>query len=308
MGRIENLRVVDELLSDIAQGYSNEEYIHEQIFPVVETNKMQGKTPHFTKDNFLYLESKRAPGGDSNTVTTDIVQAPIAYNLEEFDQQEPIDYLEDEEAAFDLEAAATYNLSERMLLRREKKTADTVQDQTLYTNSNTSAVSVKWDVYATSNPIADINAAREVVRGNIGRYPNTLTFGATTWTVIKEHPQFTSRLATTDLAVVTPELVAELLDFEKVLIGKAVWLHPQTKVQADVWLDNCILSYVPKNVREQRNIRTPGFGYTLRKKGWAPMDKYQMPGNKVTMVRYTDITQALFHGNLAGYLLRDTNS
>lgn len=307
MGKIENIRIIDELLSSIAQGYSNAEYISDQIFPVVATTREAGKIPHFTKEAFILDEAVRAMGADSNVIDTVEMDNPISWGLTEYDLAAPLDYREVDETDLDLERAKTLVLTEKMLLGREKRTANLLQTPGNYTNSNTSVIVTKWTA-SNSTPIKDIEAASEVIRGNIARRPNTLLLGASAFSALKNHPDFVGRLANTKTAVVTAPLVAEIVDIPNVIVGSSIWIDRLTGVKADVWGDNAILAYVPKGVRDARSMLTPGFGYTLAKKGWAPIDKYTNAGGKVTYIRHTALESPLFHGNIAGYLLQDTNA
>lgn len=307
MGKIENIRIVDELLSSIAQGYSNAEFISDKIFPVVATRREAGKIPHFTKEAFILDEAVRGMGADSNVIDTMDMQDPISWGLTEYDLASPLDYREVDETDLDLERSKTIILTDKMLLGREKRTANLLQNAGNYTNGNTAAIGVKWTA-SNSTPIKDIEAASEVIRGNIARRPNTLLLGASAFSALKNHPDFVGRLANTKTAVVTAPLIAEITDIPNVIVGNAIWINRLTGTQSDVWGDNAILAYVPTGVRDLRSMLTPGFGYTLTKKAWAPVDKYTNLGGKVTYIRHTALESPLFHGNIAGYLLQDTNA
>ena len=50
MGRLSKLRVVDPVLSALALGYSNAEFIGDQLLPFVTLDKEGGKIPRFGKD------------------------------------------------------------------------------------------------------------------------------------------------------------------------------------------------------------------------------------------------------------------
>lgn len=307
MGKIEKLRLVDPVLSSLALGYSNHEYIADRLFPEVVVEKEYGKAREFTQELFDFYEAERGLGADTNIILPED-HGSFDFVLGEKDLAIPIDYREQGEVSdFNLLQTRTFELSERMKVRREKVVATLAQDPAKYTNGNTSTPATKWNV-STSTPIKDINAAIDVIANNCGKAPNTIEFGLPTWTAIKNHSDFLNRLANTKTGVVTPQLVAEILELEHVLIGRALWRDPVTKVKANVWTDNAILAYVAPGTRDQRSIRTPGFGYTIVKKGWAPIDTYQNVGNKVTYVRYTTLEASILPGNIAGYLIEDTNS
>lgn len=306
MSHLQSLRIVDEVLTNIARGYTNENFIGTKLFPVVSVSKEGGKIPQFSAEAFRVHNTERAIRARSNRVSPD-GRTSIDYVLTEHDLEYPMDYREIEEDIANLEMHGTMVATEGIKLRLEKLIADLVQNPANL-NGNFSALS-SADKFTnpTSNPFLVIDSAKSFVRSKIARDPNTIVIGASTFSALKNHPLVLDRLAYTRDSILTPKLLANLLDVPNLYVGKAVYLTDSNQF-ADVWSDNVILAYVPEAQSNiQRNVYEPAFAYTLQKKGYPLVDKYVENG-KITVIRCTDIFIPKIVGPDAAFLLMDTNA
>jgi hypothetical protein len=105
----------------------------------------------------------------------------------------------------------------------------------------------QWDSYATSDPIGVVDTGKEACFIE----PNTMIMGKQVWTQLKNHPQILDRITggatKVNPAMVTPELVAEIFEVEKVLIGKAKYNSSnkaQTASYSYVWGKDVVLAYI----------------------------------------------------------------
>ena len=244
MGRLSKLRVVDPVLSALATGYSNAAFVGDQLLPFVLVDKEGGKIPRFGKDAFRVYNTERALRAKSNRINPeDIGGADIV--LDEHDLEFPIDYREDAESAFPLQAYATDRVVEGIRLRHEKKVADLAQNTANYAASNkiVLAGTSRFTDKANSDPIGVFEDGKEAVRGKIGKYPNTAVIGAASWKAIKQHPQFLERIKYSMKGVLTVELLKEILEVERIVVGRAVY-SSDTGTFGDLWGDNIVLAYV----------------------------------------------------------------
>jgi len=106
---------------------------------------------------------------------------------------------------------ATENLTDRMLIIREKALADIMADTAVITQNVTLTGTDKWSDYDNSDPFDDIKTGLEAVRAACGKKPNTFTMGYTTMMTLMNHPDVIARIITTADKVVTPELVIAAL-------------------------------------------------------------------------------------------------
>lgn len=305
--RLSQLRVVDEVLTNIARGYTNAELVGTQLFPVVSCNKEGGKIPQFSAEAFKIYNTERALRAKSNRISPD-GRTTIDYVLTEHDLEYPMDFREIEEDIANLELHGTIVVSEGINLRLEKAIADLAQNLSTYPSGNkvTLGAGDKF-TNTSSNPIAIIDAAKDAIRQKIGRYPNTGIIGASALVALKEHPAITDKIKYTQMAIVTTDSLSSLLGIKRLYVGSSVY-SSDSGVMSDIWSDNFILAYVPEaQSNVERNYYEPAFAYTLRKKNYPVVDKYD-EGGKLHVVRNTDMFVPKVVGSDAGYLINDTNA
>lgn len=307
MGTLNKKRVVDPVLTNLARGYSNAQYIASTLFPIVEVNKEGGKIPEFTKESFKIYNTERAIRARSNRINPED-RTEIDFVLTEHDLEYPIDYREAQDDIFPTLAHGTFVVTEGIMLRMEKLAADLAQNDTNYPTGNkiTLAAGDKF-TNLSSDPFSIFKNASESIRMKIAKRPNTCLLGASSYAALRQHPAIIERIKYTQKGIITPELLRSLLDFDTLVIGDAVYAN-DSGVLSDVWSDNVIVAYVPPRQSDvPRSIYEPSFAYTLRKKNNPVVDKYTEQG-KVQIIRSTDLFLNKIVGADAGYLIKDTNA
>jgi len=307
MGRLSNLRIVDPVLTSLATGYTNEQFVGDQLMPFVLVDKEGGKIPLFGKEHFKVYSTERALRAKSNRINPeDIGSVDVA--MDEHDLEYPIDYREDAESAFPLQARATNTVVEGIRLRHEVMVADMVQNPANYAVGNKIALSgASRFTDATSDPEGVVSDAKAAVRAKIVKEPNTMVIGYATWRVLKRHPQLKAILSDTRSRLVQLADLREIFEIENIVIGKAVKAS-DAGITTDIWGDNIVLSYVPTvKSAGDRSQYEPSFGYTLRKRGNPVVDTRTEDG-KIELIRNTDIFRPFLLGADAGYLISDTNA
>ncbi len=307
MGRLEDLRVVDPVLTTLARGYSNAELVATLLFLIVLVEKEAGKIPQFGKEAFKIYNTERAIRANSNRISPE-GRTTIDFVMDEHDLEYPIDYREKNEDIFNLEEHATNVVTGGISLRLEKKAADLAQDANNYPIGNkiTLAGNSQFTDKVNSDPIGVIDGAKNAVRGKIGKEPNTMVLGPTTFMALKNHPQLIDKIKYAMKGVITLDLMKEIFDIPKITVGKAIYAS-DAGTFTDIWGDNIVLAYVPNTPAEKRTVYEPSFAYTLRKRGKPEIDKRDENG-KLEIVRNTDILIPKIVGAEAGYLIKDTNA
>lgn len=308
MGRLSKLRVVDPVLSALALGYSNAEFIGDQLLPFVTLDKEGGKIPRFGKDVFRLYATERALRAKSNRINPDDVNG-IDISLDEHDLEYPIDYREDAEAAFPLQAHATNRVVEGIRLRHEAMVASITQNPANYPTGNKIALSgsaVFTD--PNSDPEGVVDEAKAAVRNKIVKEPNTMVIGYKAWRALKRHPKLKAILSDTRSRLVQIADLREIFEIENIVVGKGIY-STDNGVVTDLWGGNLVLAYVPKAApavagdAPVRSAYEPSFGYTLRKKGNPVVDTRTEDG-KLEIIRNTDIFRPYMLGAEAGYLVQ----
>jgi hypothetical protein len=261
---------VDELLSDVSVAYQNESYISDIIFPEVMVKHRTGIYFKYDKSKFRVENDLRAPGERSQRVHYGLSQATYGPLIEHSLEQDIPD--EDREEAvqpLNLDQDATENITERLLLSKEKN-ANTILTTagTGYSNDSDGLTTLsgtsQWSDYANSNPISDVRNAMDRVKKKIMKKPNTLVLGYEVFSKLQDHPQILERIKYSQFGVVTPEILARVFNIERIIIAEAeenTANETATDSMAYVWGKNAWIMYITA----KPGIRQVSYGYTLRK-------------------------------------------
>ncbi len=304
-GRLAQLRIVDPVLTSIARGYRNAALIGESLFPIAYADKEGVIVPLFGKEAFRLWETERAIRAKSNNMTPDDVDS-LDIVLREHDLSYPVDYREQRESMFDAEARGIKRVVGGIDLRREAICASLAQNTNSYLAGSKKVLSGtdRW-ANGGGDPIADVEAGKEVIRSRIGVNPNTLVLGASAYRSLKFHIKLQVQLGSNETKLITVEHLKVLFGVDDIQIGGAIAGDSAT---ADLWGDNVILAYVAKPKGDgNTDYEEPSFGYTVRRRGMPESDKYDGEGNKVRYVRHTDIYKVVIVGADAGYFIGDVN-
>lgn len=260
-------RVIDPILTTIAQGYQHPEHIGMHLFPRVNTRIQGGKVIEFGRESFMLYNTARAPGTATKRMSLGYEGKPYALENHALDAVVPREHLREAEEVpgIDLARASINDVNSAMSLYLEFQQSELARDANAYSVGNKVALSGtdRWNDYANSNPIADIEAAREAVRAKVGMYPNVMELPAAVFAKLKHHPQVIDKIKFTQKGVLTADLLAELFDIEKVVVGKAVAVG-EDQVQFDIWGKDVVLAYVPTVITTNRQ---PSYGYTYTMEG-----------------------------------------
>ena len=308
MGRLSKLRIVDPILSALAIGYSNAQFVGENLLPFVTVDKEGGKIPRFGMDSFKVYQTERALRAKSNRISPEDVDS-IEVSLEEHDLEYPIDYREDAESAFPLQAHATNRVVEGIRLRHESMVAAMTQNAANYPTGNKIVLS-GTDVFSdpTSDPEGVVDDAKEAISNKIVQEPNTMVIGQTAWRALKRHPKMKAILSDTKSRLVQLNDLKEIFEIQNIVIGRGKFVTDSGQV-TNLWGGNLVLAYVPiaapaaAGEAPVRSVYEPSFGYTPRKKGNPVVDTRTEDG-KLEIIRNTDIFRPYMLGAEAGYLIQ----
>jgi len=309
--RLDELRMIDPVLTTIAQGYSNAGMVANFLFPKVKVKKLKGKIPFFGKEAFVIRNTERAIRSVSNRIPPSDISF-IEFETIERDVEVAVDYLEEEEALSyqRYEQRLTKELMDILLLGKEKEAADLAQDTSNYSASLKKIItsSDAWDDYTltTVDPIEDIKDGMNAVRQKIGIYPNTMIIGNSSYQALLNHPKVIEKIQYSGLSKITKNIIVELTEIPNIHIGLSVYSDDGVAF-TDVWGDNVILAYVDKSDKSRRSEYNPSFGYTLQREGKPEVDTYKENGGKIKVIRNTDNYCVKITSSDAAFLISDTN-
>jgi hypothetical protein len=302
--RIDDLRIVDPVLTTLAQGFENPEFVADHLFPTVKVSKLKGKIPFFGKDAFLVRSTDRAIRSQSNRIMPSDFEL-ISFETRERDIETAIDYLEEEETAdyFRYEQRITKNLSDILKLGKEIEAAQLAQDINNYSLDMYSELDEE-DAFNNpdSSPLTIIKNAMNSIRNKIARYPNTIVMGVEVFDALIRHKQLTDLVKYSGFASVSKEIIAKILNVDNIVVGMSVHTTDGTNF-TDIWGNNMVLAYVDKS--NKRSEYNPSYGYTFQREGMPEIDTYYENGGKIKVIRNTDNYGIVITAKDAAFFIKD---
>lgn len=298
-------RVIDPVLTEIARGYKNNMMVASALFPVVPVGQRGGKVIQFGRESFKLYNTGRAPGGNVARITSSHSAASYALEDHAIAEQVPIELMEDAAAVpgIDLGRNAVMRGQDIIALRLEKQAADLACTAASYASENkaTLAGATQWS-HASSNPVTAIEAAKEVIRGKIGKRPNTLVLGGAVFAQLKNHAAITDKIKYTSRDVATPEILAKLLGLDRVLVGDAIYDDDGTFV--DVWGKFAVLAYT--ETAGLADAGRPSYGYTYQLRNYPVVEApYYDPNTRSWVYPIADAVKPVIAGVDGGFLWSD---
>jgi len=299
-------RVIDPILSTVAQGYKNMELVGSALFPYVPVAQRGGKIVSFGKEDFALYSGARAPGANTKRVQFGYASSNFALEQHALEGVVPFELMEEANAVpgIDLGRNAVFRVQNIINLRLEKAQADLAITAANYAAGNrltTLAGATLWSDAVASDPLANIEQAKDAVRAQVGRYPNTVVIGAQVLRALRVHSKIIDRTKYTGRDVPTVELLAALFGVERVLVGGAVY-SDATGAMVDVWGKNVVLAFT--DISGVADFGLPSYGYTYRLNG-APVveSAYQDRNSKSWVYPVTDEVAPVIAGAAAGFLI-----
>lgn len=264
---LSKVRVVDPILTSVVQGHVQSEYKGRMLFPEVPVEKRSGYIIVFGKEDFALYDTRRAPGARTKRRTINYGSEMYSLYQDALEGELPMEYLEESQGLpMDLQREAAESAKVSIDLRLEYDQAKLATDPNRYATSNKITLSgtSKWSD-STSKPKAQVNAWKEVIRQKIGVYPNTLMLTSPTFNALDIHPEIRDQFKYTSDNSLTTDMLRRYFNVENVDVATAVAMDETTGELADVWGNNVILAYVPRNVSSRR---MPSYGYTYTLRGY----------------------------------------
>lgn len=304
------VRVIDPVLTNVAQGYKQPDFVGGSLFPQVPVSLRAGKIITFGKEDFMLYNSARAPGENTKRIQFGYSGSNFALVDYSLEGAVPIEvYQEGNNGAngwsIDHMAMAIKKVSSIMALRLEKAQADLARTAGNYGSSNKVTLSgtSQWSDYSgTSNPISTIETAKEAIRAATGKRPNTMVMGAAVLAKLRAHPVIVDRLKYTGRDVATTEILASLFGVSQVLVGDAIYSNDAGTAFSDVWGKDVVLAYT--ETAALADMGTPTFGYTYNLNGYPIVEQPYFDRNaKSWFVPVTRAEAPVIAGAGAGYLI-----
>lgn len=223
---------VDAILTNISVAYMQraENMIADKVFPIVPVDKKSNKYFTYDKNDWFRDEAqRRAPGtesaGGGYNLSTDTYSADVWAFHKDVDDQT----LANADTPLNPLREAAEFVTSRLLLRREVQfvsdfmtTSVWGTDVTGVSSSPSSGQFYQWNDYTNSDPIEDVEEAKEAILSATGYEPNTLVIGYQAFRQLKNHPDVIDRYKYTTSSVITEEMMARLFGVDRILVAKSV--------------------------------------------------------------------------------------
>lgn len=302
-------RVVDPILSTHARGYRNSTFISPVLFPRVPIPSRAMQVLAFGKEAFRQLNTRRAPGSAVKRVQYGYAAGAVSLVQDALEGLVPVEHQQEAEKVpgIDLGAGAVKMVLDVLDLNLEIDAATLARDPTKYDGNHKVALvgASRWRS-PNSDPKADVDAAKEVIRRSTGRYPNTFTLSPSAGNGLKNHPKIKEQFKYVSKDSITTEMLAAYFELETVVIGSAVYLPETSEDSAlanDVWGDDAVLAYVP---RQGENFQVPSFAYTYELIGYPMVEQPYYENNVKSWVYPTTVERRpIIVGSEAGFLFQN---
>lgn len=301
-------RVIDPVLTGIAQGYQHAQRIGHILFPVVDVLQRGGKVIEFGRESFFHYNQRRAPGTNVARVQFGYEGKPYVLSQFTLDGLVPREHMEEAETVpgIDLGKRAVNSVMNTLTLTTEIEQAALATDPNNYPTNNKLqlAGSSCWDS-PESDPIGDIDAAKDQVRTTCGVEPNRMVVQTKGFKALKNHPKIVERFKYTTADSITTKMLAGLFDLDELAVGKATYVD-DTAADApfhEAWGNSAVLAYVPV---QDPAAEQPSFGYTYTLKGHPLVEQPRWDGDIRSWLYGVTYERApVLTGIASGFLFRN---
>jgi len=253
---------VDAILTNMSIAYMNEmdSFVASRVFPTVNVQKQSDKYFTYTQADFYRDQAKtRADGTESagsgyGLSTATYSSAVWALHKDIGDQVRA-----NSDAPLDPDMDATRFLTHQMMIRQERDWASNFFTTGVWDTDSTP--STLWSA-SGSDPIGDIEAGKNTILSDTGYLANTLVLSYNTYSILKNHTDFVDRFKYTSADSIGPELMARLLEVDRVLVMKGVYnsaAEGATASYAQIGDKDALLCYVAP----QAGLMTASAGYNF---------------------------------------------
>ena len=280
MMNLDQVRVIDPILTQLAQGYKNAEGVATFFGPAVSMNTRAGRTLVFGKEAFAAQNFLRAPGSNIQKIQNEF--GTRSFSL----RQEAISWEIAEEIAaeakngaaqIDLRQYAAKDAANRLMQSWEIEVATAVTDHTSYEadcqlDLSTHNGGADQFNQATSDVEVLIDEAKEAVRAQIGTYPNKMVISPDAFNALKRNKRIRDFMQRGIL--VNESSLANIFGLDEIRVARRLKLNQTSGALENIYNNVAVLFYQPSGATDgfapalDANYGNPAFGYTYTLAGY----------------------------------------
>ena len=253
---------VDAILTNMSVAYMQDatSFIASQVFPTVSVSKQSDKYFVYDQAAFYRDQAKvRADGTESAGSGYGLSTATYSSNVWALHKDIGDQVRQNSDAPLDPDMDATRFLTHQMLIRQERDWAGQFFTTGVWGNDDTP--STLWSA-SGSDPIGNIETGKNTVLSDTGYLPNTLVLSYNCYSILKNHPDFVDRFKYTSAESITPELIARIVEVDRVLVMKGVYnsaAEGATAAYSQIGDKDALLCYVAPSA----GLMTVSAGYNF---------------------------------------------
>lgn len=254
---------IDKALTNISVGWPNGALAGNALFPTVTVAKQSDKYYIFGRENWLPESDYRAPGAEANEVFGAQLSLDTYY-AQEHALQIPVtdEERQNSDSPMAPDRDGTGIITSKIMLGRERLIQTLATTTANYASglSTTLTTTAQWNDYANSDPISDMRTGKLAVNARIFLDPNVAVIPYQVMTKLEDHPDFLERIKYSERAIFSPELLASVLGFDRVIVP-GVGINSANAGQPAslgyLWGKDVVLAYVPSSP----GLKVPAYGY-----------------------------------------------
>jgi hypothetical protein len=280
MLNLDQVRVIDPILTQLAQGYKNAEGVATFFAPSVSMSVRAGRALTFGKEAFAAQSFLRSPGTNIQKIQNEFGTRSFALRQEAISWQiaeEVAAEAKNGAAAIDLRAYAAKDAANRLQQSWEIQVATKVQDTAEYETGNVlDLASYNGGADQFNSPTADIEVlmdeAKEQVRSQIGIYPQKLVLSPDAFNALKRNKRIRDFMQRGVL--VNEKTLAEIFGLDEIRVARRLKLNQETGVLENIYNNVAVLFYHPSSATDgfvpalDANYGTPAYAYTYTLAGY----------------------------------------
>lgn len=260
---------IDGPLTQISIAYMNEPsaFVAAQVFPIVAVDKQSDKYFIFDKSAFLRDQAElrgeaQESAGSGYRLSSDTYYCDVwALHKDIGDQTRA-----NTDSPLSADRNAVQFVTNALMLKREKLFADVAFASGSWATAVTPATA--WSNLLSSDPLSDIETAKETILVSTGREGNVALLGYRVMKALKLHPDVKEMLKYTSSRVLTEEILAGLIGVRRVLVPKAVVDNnsdgaTSASMSFVFGSDRALICHVP----DSPGLEIPSAGYIFAWKG-----------------------------------------
>lgn len=267
----------NKALANVSIAFKNTKLIAQELSPTFPVLKESDSYYVYDMDNLRLDETARANGAEANEVKFNVSTA--SYKLQEHALKDIVTDRDRANAdeAINMDADTTENLTDKILLRIEEDLHELVMTKSNWSNNYSISATAVWSLNTTlADPIDLVATATTVVAKESGKDPNVMVVNYPTFIDMKINVNLIDRIKYTTPDSLSDQLIARLLDIDKLLVGKAIQNTADEGMASDnefLWTDSAFIGYVEpapglKKASALQTYRSAAKGNPWRVKKW----------------------------------------